>query len=312
MNIDVIIPVFRPTDELEKMLKAIRMQTYKADHIIIMHTEDGKDLKWMHEVSGGIPVIERTVRPQEFDHGHTRDIAIRSSNADIVILMTQDAVPLNRYLFENLTKALVNEENAAVSYARQIPDKEADLIEKCARKFNYPAQSAVKKKSDVRTMGIKAYFCSNVCAAYRREIYLQLGGFEQNIIFNEDMVYAAKAMEREYSIVYAADAVVKHSHNYSGLQQMKRNFDLGVSHACYPEIFENISSESEGMRLVKETAAYLLRKRRPLQIVRLLTQSFCKYAGYILGKNYRKLPAEMRKRMTMNQNYWERKIDANE
>lgn len=42
-----------------------------------------------------------------------------------------------------------------------------------------------------------------------------------------------------------------HSHNYSVKQQFHRNFDLAVSQTAHPEIFEQVSSEAEGMRLVK-------------------------------------------------------------
>ena len=58
----------------------------------------------------------------------------------------------------------------------------------------------------LRRLGIKTFFCSNVCAAYRREIYEELGGFVKHTIFNEDMIYAAKAVEAGYAIAYAADA----------------------------------------------------------------------------------------------------------
>ena len=48
-----------------------------------------------------------------------------------------------------------------------------------------------------------------------------------------------------------------HSHNYTCMQQFRRNFDLGVSQAEYPEVFQTASSESEGIRLVKKTFRYL-------------------------------------------------------
>lgn len=63
-----------------------------------------------------------------------------------------------------------------------------------------------------------------------------LGGFVAHTIFNEDMIYARKVLNEGYGIAYAAEAKVEHSHNYSGIQQFHRNFDLGVSHAQYPEI----------------------------------------------------------------------------
>lgn len=54
------------------------------------------------------------------------------------------------------------------------------------------------------------------------------------------MIYAAKAVEAGYSVAYAADAQVVHSHNYTNGQQFHRNFDLGVSQAEHPEILQHI------------------------------------------------------------------------
>ena len=63
-------------------------------------------------------------------------------------------------------------------------------------------------------------------------------GFIKNAIFNEDMIFAGKAvMEDDYAIAYVADAKVIHSHNYNCTQQFKRNFDLAVSQADHPEVF---------------------------------------------------------------------------
>ena len=63
----------------------------------------------------------------------------------------------------------------------------------------------------------------------------------------------------DMEIAYAADACVIHSHNYSCRQQFHRNFDLGVSQADHPEIFEGVPSEGEGLRLVKKSLAYLIK-----------------------------------------------------
>ncbi len=125
-------------------------------------------------------------------------------------------------------------------------------MERYTRQFNYPEQPSVKTKADLLRLGIKTYFCSNVCAAYKRDIFEQLGGFVNHTIFNEDMIYAAGVIQAGYAITYAADAKVFHSHNYSGWQQFTRNFDLGVSHVQYPAVFDGVPPEGEGMKLVKK------------------------------------------------------------
>jgi rhamnosyltransferase len=103
------------------------------------------------------------------------------------------------------------------------------------------------------------------------------------------MIYAAKVIENGYKIAYAAEAEVIHSHNYSALQQFHRNFDLGVSQKEHPEIFEGIKSESEGIRLVKKTAAHLWKNKCKMQILPMIIQSGFKFLGYRFGKNYTKL-----------------------
>ena len=139
---------------------------------------------------------------------------------------------------------------------------------------------------------------------YDRKVYEELGGFVTHTIFNEDMIYAAGLIEAGYSIAYAADAQVYHSHNYGCIAQMKRNFDLGVSQVQYPEIFEKYPSEGEGIRMVRQTAAYVCRIQRPWLLVPLFFQSGFKYLGYLLGKNYQRLPRGVIRHCTMNRNWW--------
>ena len=91
-----------------------------------------------------------------------------------------------------------------------------------------------------------------------------------------------------------------HSHNYSGRQQFHRNFDLGVSQAEHPEIFEGVPSEGEGIRLVKNTAEYLLSKGKWYKIPDLVFQSGFKFLGYRFGKKYEKLPLWLIRKMSMN------------
>ena len=192
----------------------------------------------------------------------------------------------------------------AAAYARQLPNENCNLTERYVRSFNYPEQSCVKSLEDLPKLGIKTYFCSNVCAAYRREVYEELGGFVHHTIFNEDMIYAAGAMKAGWKIAYAADARVIHSHNYTNKQQFHRNFDLGVSQAQHPEVFSGVASESEGKKMVLQTAKYLWGNKMAHKIPALLMQSISKYAGYLLGKRYESLPRSWVLAFSDNKEYW--------
>lgn len=300
-KVDVVIPVYHPGSEFEKLMERLEKQTYEVNRIFLMHTTDGQSLESMTERYKNVTVEEIT--PDEFDHAATRDKGIRQSDADIVICMTQDACPDNEYLVSELVQAL-EEANVAVAYARQLPRKESTLLERYTRQFNYPPESKVKSSKDLEKMGIKTFFCSDVCAAYNRDMYLKNGGFEKKAIFNEDMIYAAKVIENEQKVYYNAKARVIHSHNYNFAQQFHRNFDMAVSQAQHPEIFRKVSSEKEGMKLIKNTVAFLIKQRRPWLVFKLFTDCAAKYAGYLLGRKYQKLPKKIVLKCTMNPRYW--------
>ena len=301
-KVDVIIPAFRPGQEFEKLLELLCRKSYEVDTILVMNTE--KQF-WNPSWETKFPKVKvKHLSKLEFDHGGTRRQAAQISEADIMIFMTQDAVPADRNLIRNLVRPLQENPQIGAAYARQLAREDCAYLEKYTRSFNYPAQSSVKWEKDTGRYGIKTYFCSNVCAAYRKSIYEQVGGFVPKAIFNEDMIYAGTIVKRGYGIAYAADACVIHSHNYSCQQQFRRNFDLGVSQAEHPEIFEGVPSEGEGLRLVKKSFSYLVKTGHLWLIPKLVGQSGFKYMGYFLGKRYQKLPEKVILFCTMNREYW--------
>lgn len=306
MKVDVIIPTYKPDAGLFELFDRLQSQTVPISNIIVINTEE----KYFRQLVYGKTFNKRYnnikvthISRNEFDHGGTRRRAVKHSDADVFVMMTQDAVPADNRLIENLLKPL-EEERVAVSYARQLPRKETGEIEKYIRRFNYPDVSVVKSAEDIKQMGVKAFFCSNVCAAYKKDIYDALGGFTRKTIFNEDMIFAGNAIKAGYEIAYVAEAKVFHSHNYTGKEQFKRNFDLGVSQAQHPEVFGGVSSELEGIAMIKQTVSYLWRNGYRRLVPQLFYTSVCKFLGYRLGKSYWKLPPELVLAFTTNKNYW--------
>lgn len=319
-KVDVIIPTYKPDQKFLRLMEMLDKQTLKPQRIIILNTEQKYFDRLIYGTSFSEKyknVLVKHLSKREYDHGKTRNRGVHLSDAVVFVMMTQDAVPADEFMIEELVKGLV-QKNVAVSYGRQLAGDDCRETEKFTRNFNYPDEKAVKTKDDIDRLGIKTFFCSNVCAAYKRKIFDSLGGFVKHTIFNEDMIFAAGAINAGYGVAYVPDARVYHSHNYSNMEQFRRNFDLGVSQADYPEIFAKIPSESEGIKLVKLTAAHLRQMKMKRKIPGLIINSGFKYAGYILGKNYKKLPRRLVVKCSSNKEYWARdniimagsKIDA--
>ncbi len=306
-RLNVIIPVYKPGKEFGTLINRINKQTIAPEKIILMWTipsgttlEDAK--RDSHSYISNNVIIEY-VEQKDFDHGGTRKLAMSISKSEYVVCMTQDAMPLNEHLFEYLINEF-GDTNVAACYARQVADHTISLAERITRKFNYPVNERVQNKSTLNQYGIKTYFCSDVCAMYRKSYYEQVGGFVEKTIFNEDMIMAANLIDNDYTVKYVPKAKVLHAHNYSYMQQLRRNFDLAVSHKQYSDIFNRVSSESEGIKLVKMSMKKLIKVGRPYLIPDLILQSGFKYMGYFIGKRYNRLPRFIVKKLTMNKLYW--------
>ena len=313
LTVDAVIPTFQPGKRLIGILECLEKQTLPVRCVRIINS--GRDgfrlfLEEAHlteqQFLESYPfVLLEHIPKEEFDHGRTRSKGFAACiGADYVLAMTQDALPADEMLVERLVRPLTENADIAVSYARQLSNPDVSCEERISRNFNYPAQSMIKSEEDTGRLGIKAYFCSNVCAMYRRATWEQLGGFPEHAIFNEDMVYAGGALQAGYRIAYVADACVYHSHSYTAAQQFHRNFDLGVSQAQNPQIFARFSSEGEGMQYVKAVIRQMRKEKKAGEIPGFVLRCAARFAGYRMGKAYEHLPEKLILRFTSNRGFW--------
>ena len=224
-----------------------------------------------------------TIPRETFDHGRTRDMALRQSRGDFIVFLTQDAIPTDDCFLEKLVAPLLDP-GVAVSVGRQIPKPNASRMEALTREYNYPAESSVRSGEDIPRLGIKAFFCSDSCAAYRKDVYLKLGGFDYPLKSNEDMFFAAKALQSGYKIAYTAQARVCHSHNLSLREQYRRNYVQGYEIERHRELLGSIALNREGGRLVKNVSLELLREGKIASIVRFGLDCFVRWIGNRNGK----------------------------
>lgn len=307
-TVDVCIPAYHPGIELIRIFNRLAKQTVRPETIRICNTDVSG---WKPEYDALIKSLDLKVElhhisADEFDHGRVRDELIRSSEADYCLFMTQDAYPYDDKLIENMLSAMSQpcEGQIGACYGRQLAKPDCDILERYSRNYNYPAVSKLKSKDDLETLGIKTFFCSNVCAMYDRSIYLAGNGFPERTIFNEDMIHARELINRGYYIAYASDARVFHSHSYSLMKQFHRNFDLAYSQAQFPEVFADVKSESEGIKYVRCVLGSLFKKLYFVSCIKFCLQCVAKYAGFFLGKRADRLPKWLVLKLTDSPKYF--------
>lgn len=306
MNIVIVIPVFRPDGRLKMCIERLLRQSVMPDRILLNVLYENPVDREIPEVYMDERIEVRYTPKGEYDRAGSRDTILRELDLDIVIFMVQTAIPQNRYLIEKLTEPF-KEERTAVVYGRHMTDDECSPIECCVRQFNYPPKGMTKSLEDAGKLGIRTFFNSNVCAAYRRRAYLETEGFGKRMIAGEDMLAARRLLEKGWQAVYAPEAEVIYYRNDDLHGLWKRNFDIGVAHAEHPEMIENTKPGKEGVRLVRVTSALLRQNHMEEYLGEVLTRSIVRYLAYQLGRNYERLPEGVVRKCSANKEYWERK-----
>jgi rhamnosyltransferase len=297
MKISLIIPTLNASSHLKGLLEAVSSQKEKPSEVIIIDSSSTDGTPEIADAFGAKTII---IKREEFDHGGTRNLAAKEATGDILMFMTQDALPADGNLIGNLTSP-IKCGDAAASYGRHMPGPGATPLERFSRLFNYPETPSLKSIESMDKMGIKAFFMSNVCSAFKRKEFSDVDGFPQRTIVNEDMLIASRLLYRGYKIAYVPEAAVIHSHNYPPFKQLRRYFDIGVS------LRENplpVKAEPEGRRFLKEAAGYLRRERKPLWVPYLYLDALMRYSGYRLGLNWRGLPLRLVKTISLHGFYF--------
>ncbi|WP_233117985.1 glycosyltransferase family 2 protein [Aggregatibacter actinomycetemcomitans] len=296
------VPTYNADQQWQDWIATYQQQTRKADEVIVVDSSSSdQTVKWAEEAGFSVHSISQ----MEFNHGGTRNQAVKfaKSFADIVVFMTQDAILASPDSLANLLAPFADPEVTTV-YGKQLPHANSTPVAAHARYFNYPAQSKLKSKADIPSLGIKTAFMSNSFAAYRRSVFEELGGFPDNTILAEDMYLTAKMVLAGYKVAYCAEATVFHSHNYTLSQELQRYFDTGVFQQEQGWIQQTFGKmASEGKKFVLSELKFLV-KNAPHLLPKALLSTFAKWIGFQLGYHYQKLPYAWCKALSMHKGYW--------
>ncbi len=223
MNIDIICPLYNAEKEIENLNQSIiKQKNVEINEIKYILTESKDNTE---EKLKKLKLKYKKIKKQDFSHSLTREKVAFESKADILVFITQDVIIEREDWLYNLTKDIENGKVDAC-YSRQLCNN--NTIEKYTRECNYPAESKIVSKEDIKKMGLKAFFFSDASSAIKRETFVKLNGYDhKNLVISEDMYIAYKLITNDYKIKYCADSEVIHSHTFTLKQYYDRYKDTG-------------------------------------------------------------------------------------
>lgn len=300
--ISVIIPTYNAEHYLPKLLEKLKTQTANFELIIIDSSSCDKTL----EIAQRYTDHTITIPQCEFDHGGTRTEAAKRASGEVIVFLTQDALPIDDDTIERIAALFLNPDVGA-AYGRQVPYPDTSIFGKHLRAFNYPEISHLRRYEDKEKYGIKTVFLSDSFAAYRKEALKKIGWIRDGLISSEDSYAGAKMLLAGYTLAYVAEARVFHSHSYSLMQEFRRYFDIGVFYRNQRWILEAFGrAEGEGGKYVKSEFNFLLKQHAYLSIPEFFIRNGMKYLGYKLGQNYHHLPQGLIGILSMHPLWWKK------
>lgn len=301
-RVALVIPTLNAAKHLDSLLPALQAQSFQPRTVLVIDSSSTDDTVDRFRAAGAeVVVIPRA----QFDHGGTRQRAVNrlSPRIEVIVFLTQDAVPADGETIARIVGAFADPE-VGVAYGRQLPHHGAGAIEAHARLFNYPPESVVLRPQDAAAAGIKATFCSNSFAAYRRRALEMVGGFPSGTIFGEDAAATGRMLLSGWAKAYVAEAQVHHSHSYGLGEEFRRYFDVGVMHARAPWLLERFGkAEGEGRRFVQSELRHLAR-HEPKAIPSAILRTAIKLAAYHCGRREARIPRPLKRRISLNRRYW--------
>jgi len=293
LKISIIILTKNNGSTIGKVLKQIISQHIDDPYEIII-VDSGSSDDTITQISQ-FGVRSYNIPPDDFGHGRTRNLGSEYACGEYLVYLSADAIPANKNWLRNLVNKLSNEDVGA-TFGRQIPYKDAPLMERFFIQKNYPP--ATKEHYSLKDFQMNAFF-SNVNSAIKRSLWNKIK-FSENLIISEDHEWAKRALDEGYKIEYIPDSAVFHSHKYNLIQVFKRYFDSGVSFSqmgLQPNVFQN------GLGYFFDEMKYILHYN-----ILLLPYAICydlfKFMGFFAGRYHNFIPVFIKKHLSMHAYYW--------
>ncbi len=224
-TVSVLMPTWQGIEFLDRVLAALASQRFDRpwDFLAIDSGSTDGTLELLESWRARFPApfALGKIDKCEFDHGDTRNLLAARSTGDLLVYLTQDAIPGGP---DWLARLVANFDDAGIgaAYCRNVPRPDAWPLTKIfsagdpgyaagRRRAGHPGKDAWERM-DAHEKRLLFNF-NDVASAVRRELW-ELHPFPRTW-FGEDILMARALIEAGHAIAYDDEAVVEHSHDYS-------------------------------------------------------------------------------------------------
>jgi cellulose synthase/poly-beta-1,6-N-acetylglucosamine synthase-like glycosyltransferase len=211
--ISIIVPSHNDEKTIQKNLESLLKQDYKGKYEIIV-VDSSKDKT--PDIVSQYPV--KLIKQKPKGPAAARNLGVKKSKGSIIVFIDADCITPKNWL-KNLLKPFSKPNVMGVAGTYKTMNKES-LI---ARFVGYEIEQRHEKMKNFKNIDFVATFN----CAYRKKIFVKLGGFNQKLTQAEDADLSFRITKKGFKIRYQPSAYVYHYHPDTLTKYLKQKFWRG-------------------------------------------------------------------------------------
>ena len=287
-DVSVVVPTYNGGTQFETMLQALKQQ--KNCGCVEIVVVDSGSIDGTVELCKQHGVTLLQIPNKQFSHSGARNMGAEMASGDIIVFMTQDALPSSEvWLSEMITPILFGEADA-VSCGEECPEG-TDLYYRILN-FGHAfyvgmlRDDVLGSKDKCRdNESLRRYASlSDVACAIKRSLFLR---FRHRYNFAEDLDLGIRLLSCGYKIKLLANTKTIHGHNRNADYYLKRAV---VEKEAFEKIFskEKIEEKAEIIERRIYCSAQLvdeyLKQLKKMKSYEMTTEDFIKQASILFEK----------------------------
>jgi glycosyltransferase involved in cell wall biosynthesis len=302
-SVSVAVPVLDGGPLFRELLAAVRAQRIDAEVEIVVVDSGSRDDSVEAARAHGAHVEE--IPRAAFSHGGTRNRLMELASGDVVAFLTQDALPAGEEWLAALVGGFALADDVALACGPQRPRQDASpMVRRELDGFFARFGDAPRVDRAVAGLGPETFF-SSANGAVARWAWERVPF--RAVSYAEDHFLAADMLRAGLAKAYVPDAAVVHSHEYAGLDWLRRAFDEFSALHDVHGLREPLSPRFIAARVRNDVAAERAALARDgvegreldAATVAALRYHAQRALGRSLGTNADRLPAPLRARLSL-------------
>ncbi len=289
-GVSMLLVVKNGRADLERSLPIIRAQDYAGDVEIVCVDSGSTDGTVALLRGQGQGVLLREIPPEDFHHGRTRNLAASMASHEILVCLSQDAIPTDTAWLHHLVAPFSDPRVGGV-YGRQIAPEGMGVRRRQSLASEYPDERQVRDPDTIERYTPGHFRFSNANAAVRKSCWARFP-WDETVLLAEDQGLCRDMLMAGMVVVYEPAAAVIHGHERGLWGEFKYALDNGLSLSRLG-ILNNPAIGGElryGLRRMATDLGSFARRGRIDCVILSLLSFGVRYLGVQLGKREKRLP----------------------